>query len=225
MDSFHLDPPAGFRGLQSGLPVTKYERHLPHWRQVGATYFVTSRLADALPQQKLGFLRRLRAEWERAHPVPRSEQDWEEYARRFTQQVERWLDEGYGECHFNERCYVEDLVERIKHFHGSRYFLSCFVIMPNHFHLVIAPFGEHRLEELLGAMKGVNARHINQSLGRNGKLWEEESYDRIVRDAEHLWRVVQYVGRNPRLAGRHDESDWRRWIHPDWVASGWDFCD
>lgn len=27
-----------------------YSRNLPHWRQAGATYFVTFRLADALPK-------------------------------------------------------------------------------------------------------------------------------------------------------------------------------
>ena len=40
-DSFNLDAPPGFRGLHPDIPVTMYERHLPHWRQDGATYFVT----------------------------------------------------------------------------------------------------------------------------------------------------------------------------------------
>ena len=46
-------PPPGFRGLNPEQPVQIYYRHLPHWRQAGATYFVTFRLADALPQEKL----------------------------------------------------------------------------------------------------------------------------------------------------------------------------
>jgi hypothetical protein len=74
-------------------------------------------------------------------------------------------------------------------------------------------------------MKGVTARHINTAFGTNGALWEEESYDRIVRDEEHLWLVIQYIGRNPRLAGLAHEAEWRRWIHPAWSAAGWGFRD
>jgi putative transposase len=55
-----------------------YTRHLPHWRQAGATYFVTFRLADALPEAKLTELNNLREHWEYMHPEPRSKADWDE---------------------------------------------------------------------------------------------------------------------------------------------------
>ena len=74
-------------------------------------------------------------------------------------------------------------------------------------------------------MKGVTARHINAARGVNEPLWENECYDRIVRDEEHLWRVIQYIGRNPRLAGLATQAAWRRWIHPKWIAAGWRFLD
>ena len=47
--TFNLDPPPGFRGLDPHRPVKIYTRNLPHWRQAGASYFVTFHLADALP--------------------------------------------------------------------------------------------------------------------------------------------------------------------------------
>jgi len=223
--NFNLSQPPGFRGLHPDLPITVYHRHMPHWRQKGATYFVTFRLADALPQAKLQFLKRLRDEWERTHPPPRSEKDWEAYAREVTNSAERWLDEGYGECHFRQKRWCDDLRERLHHFQDQRYLLSCLAIMPNHCHAVIRPFDEYALEDLLGAIKGVTARHINAALGTTGALWEEESYDRIVRDEQHLWRVVQYIGRNPRLAGLTGEATWRRWIHFEWEAPGYGFRD
>ena len=68
---FIRPPPPGFRGLHPDLPIRVYQRNLPHWRQDGATYFVTFRLAEALPQEKLQFLQRLKAEWERTSPQPR----------------------------------------------------------------------------------------------------------------------------------------------------------
>ena len=95
--------PPNFRGMQPDVPITVYQRHLPHWRQSGATYFVTFRLADALPQEKLQLLKRLREEWERTHPPPRRDEDWLAYAREVTNSAEQWLDEGYGACHFRER--------------------------------------------------------------------------------------------------------------------------
>lgn len=221
--TFSADPPPGFRALHPDLPVTVYRRRLPHWRQQGATYFVTFRLPDALPQEKLQFLKRLRIEWERTHPEPRCEMDWEDYACKFTARIERWLDEGYGDCHFRERRWVDNLSERLHHFQGERYFLSCWAILPNHCHAVIRPCDGYSLEEVIGGVKGVSARQMNRTLGRVCALWEEESYDRIIRDEEHLWRVVQYIGRNPLRAGLAHEQHWRRWIHPEWERVGWRF--
>ena len=223
VSTFNLLPPPGFRGLDPNVPIAGYHRHLPHWRQAGATYFVTFHLGDALPQEKLEFLKRLRAEWERTHPPPRSEDDWQAYADDVTNSAERWLDEGYGACHFRERRWCDDLQQRLWHFQNQRYFLSCSVIMPNHCHALLRPYDGFELEDLLGPMKGVTARHINLALGTTGTLWAAESYDRIVRDEEHLWLIIQYMGRNPRQSGLAHQAAWRRWIHPDWEACGWGF--
>jgi REP element-mobilizing transposase RayT len=219
---FNLAAPPQFRGLHPDVPVRVYYRHLPHWRQDGATYFVTFRLADALPQEKLRQLQELRRQWEITHPPPRSKEQWEDYARQLTQRAERWLDEGYGVCHFREPRLAQLLADALLHFQDKRYFLSCFVVMPNHCHLVIRPFSGHDLEDLLGVCKGYVARKVNKATNGSGPFWQDESYDRIVRGEEHLYRVVQYVGRNPANAGlRANES--LRWIHPTWQQSGWGF--
>ncbi len=73
-------------------------------------------------------------------------------------------------------------------------------------------------------MKSLTARHINEAHGEIGSLWQEESYDRIIRDDEHLYRVIQYIGRNPANAGI-PRDQWHRWINPEWIAAGWDFED
>jgi hypothetical protein len=65
---------------------------LPHWRQEGAIYFVTFRLADALPQAELEWLRREKELWFRLNPEPHTDSQQQEYHRRFTQRVDRWLD-------------------------------------------------------------------------------------------------------------------------------------
>jgi REP element-mobilizing transposase RayT len=96
--------------------------------------------------------------------------------------------------------------------------------MPNHCHLLIRPFTDWTLEKILQGIKGVSSHQINGKVGSSGSLWQDESYDRIVRDEEHLWRVVQYIGNNPLKAGLALES-WRRWIEPSWQAAGWRFVD
>jgi putative transposase len=224
VETFNLAAPPGFRGLDPYTPINAYHRHLPHWRQGGATYFVTFRLGDALPQEKLSFLKRLRDDWEQTHPAPRSAEDWEILARDLFRYEDAWLDEGCGACYFRNPKLAAHLEEALLHFQNERYHVSCWVVMPNHCHMVMRPFDDWKLETILQGVKGVVAHRINASLGVVGSLWQDESYDRIVRDEEHLWRVVQYVGRNPARACL-SRNTWRRWVDPSWESAGWKFSD
>lgn len=116
--------------------------------------------------------------------------------------------------------------DALKYFDGERYELGCYVVMPDHVHAVIRPLAprENPLETILQSRKLRTARAINALVGRSGTLWQEESFDRIIRDEEHLYRCIQYIGRNPRMAGLVGEN-WRRWIHPTWEELGWRFED
>jgi len=220
--TFNLATPPGFRGLDPDIPVTMYHRHLPHWRQKGATYFVTFRLADALPQEKLNQIKRMRDSWEREHPPPRSEQQWEDFARVIMRRTEAWMDEGYGECFFRDAGLAGIMAAACRYFQDQRHVTFCYCVMPNHCHVAVKPLSDYELEQILDSWKGYVAFQVNKLLGRHGALWQEESYDRIVRDEEHLFRVVQYIGNNPAKAGLPREQ-WHRWVHPDWDAAGWGF--
>jgi hypothetical protein len=222
IEAFNLPPPPGFRGLQPDLPLRVYYRHLPHWRQQGATYFVTFRLADALPQEKLRQLQSWREIWERERPPPRTEQQWDQFAREMTRHTEAWMDEGYGECLFRDERFAQLMADAFLHFQGDRHVTFCYCVMPNHCHVVVKPLGDYELEGILDSWKGYVGFQVNKRLGRHGTLWQEESYDRIVRDEEHLFRVVQYIGNNPAKAGLA-RAQWHRWVHPDWQAAGWGF--
>ncbi len=222
--TFNLEPPPGFRGLDPHRSVNVYTRNLPHWRQNGATYFVTFNLADALPGAKKNELKAMRREWEHRHPPPRDEETWTVHAKTVFRRVEKWMDSGYGRCWFLQPKYAEELKRAILHFHERRYEIGCLVIMANHSHLVIRPFDSCDLEDEIGSIKSVTAQFINGAEALDGELWQPESYDRIIRDEEHLYRVVQYIGRNPRRAGLPRKS-WCRWINPEWQTLGWDFHD
>ena len=136
---WNLPPPPGFQGLRHDLPLTVYHRTLPHWRQDGATYFVTFRLADSLPQSKLRELRHFKQEWERRHPPPRSRADEDALAREVIQRVERWLDQGTGACVLKSAALSAHLVDSLLSRDESHYELGCYVVMPNHVHVIVRP--------------------------------------------------------------------------------------
>ena len=71
---------------------------LPHWLQKGAVYFVTFRLADAVPQRRRTQWELERDAWLRVHPQPWSAEVQREYHNRFSGAIERWLDAGHGSC-------------------------------------------------------------------------------------------------------------------------------
>ena len=221
---FNLTAPPEFLGLDPHLKMAVYYRHLPHWRQEGATYFVTFHLDDALPENKRQELESIRRHWDLLHPPPRCEADWESYARQITVKAERWIDEGHGHCYFAQTKYAKHLSDALLFFQDQRYQLFGYAIMPNHCHLLARPLAGHSLESILRTWKGYVARQINRAVGIAGVLWQQESFDRIVRDEEHLYRVVQYIGQNPAKACIPRDR-WDRWIHPRWQQAGWDFAE
>jgi REP element-mobilizing transposase RayT len=107
---------------------------------------------------------------------------------------------------------------------GIRCELAAYVVMPNHVHAIVRPLQPttDQLEKLMQQWKGSSACQINANLGKSRSLWQRESYDRIIRDEEHLWRVIQYIGANPAMAGLSVAQS-VRWIRPEWVEMGWRF--
>jgi putative transposase len=93
---------------------------LPHWRQDGTIYFVTFHLADSLPQERLEWLRREKECWLRLNPEPHSCIQREEYHRRFTTAVDRWLDAGYGRCILARPDCNAAMESTLMHFDGVR---------------------------------------------------------------------------------------------------------
>ena len=223
-DSWNLTPPAGFVGLRPNLPVVRYERNLPHWRQDGATYFVTMRQADSLPQSVLRRLDELRDRWRREHSAPFGADAMQSVFEKSMQKIEWWLDQGYGSCRLRDREAAQVVVDSLHYFDDERYELGARVLMANHVHLVMRPLvpEEYPLESILQSIKTFTSRRINALYGARGPFWQGESFDQIVRNEEHLWRCLQYIGRNPRNAGCSPD-ECHLWVRPEWARLGWRF--
>jgi REP element-mobilizing transposase RayT len=80
------------------------------------------------------------------------------------------------------------------------YYLLCFVIMPDHLHLMIIP-KDKNISECMKSIKGYSAREINLILGRNGSLWQSGFYDYILDSEEKVLTRMRYIEENPVRKG------------------------
>lgn len=143
-----------------------------------------------------------------------------------------WLDQGYGSCLLRSPDHQKIVGDALRHFDheeirgraDARYEVNAFVVMPNHVHLIVRPFDTagHTLEKILQCWERFTAREINKARGKEGSIWFEESFDRLIRDGTHLLRCLHYIGRNPGKAGLTLEQC-PRWICSQWLEFGWDF--
>jgi hypothetical protein len=175
-----------------------YRRKLPHWRQAGVTYFVTFRLADSLPTQKLATLKEEKKRWLALNPPPHKESQIKEYHRNFSQPIHEWLDAGYGSCVLVQPEVFRLVNRSLSFFNGQRYVLGEHVVMPNHVHALVRPLANHDLDRILHSWKSFSANQINKLIGSHGPVWHRESFDHIVRTASQLARIEQYIRDNPK---------------------------
>src|SRR6478752_6393528 len=195
-----------FRGLDPHGEIKITARKLPHWRQTGATYFVTFRLADAVPATLLRQWKEELKTWLKFHPEPWDVQTKHEYQRRFQESREEWLDRGHGSCLFREESAAEIVADALKHFQGTRYLLDAFVVMPNHVHALLLPLNGHSLSEILHSWKSFTGKELKRRSGKQETIWQDENYDRIVRDEKELQHFRDYIECNPSKAGLHENG-------------------
>jgi REP element-mobilizing transposase RayT len=186
--------PIDFQPYNPDKPVRRYYRNLPHWRQEGATYFVTFRLYDSLPQNLVRYLDQLRNALLRAKDQTDS---WLEADRAYFRKMKHYLTAGHGACWLKREDVKRIFESALRFFDDERYELGECAIMPNHGHFLIRPVGSHELEDILRGWKSFSAREMNQVLNRTGKVFQEESYDRLVRDSEEYVRTIRYIRNNP----------------------------
>ena len=95
-------------------------------------------------------------------------------------------------------------------FHGLKYDLHSWVIMPNHGHILLTPFPEYTLASIMHSIKSFTANFANKLLGRKGSFWSPEYFDRFIRDRSHFEKTIKYIENNPVKAGLcRYPSEWR----------------
>ncbi|HLX86752.1 MAG TPA: transposase [Terriglobales bacterium] len=87
-------------------------------------------------------------------------------------------------------------LEVLLHYRSQqKYLLHEFVIMPDHFHLLITPV--LTLERALQLIKGGFSFRAKREPGFSGEIWEKSFHDRRVRDWEEYCAFRRYIHLNP----------------------------
>jgi len=84
--------------------------------------------------------------------------------------------------------------------------LHAAVVMSTHAHLLFTPLRNAEgwpvsLPQVMRLIKGRSAHFINRLLDRHGPVWQEESFDHVLRSNESLSEKVNYICQNPVRAG------------------------
>lgn len=171
---------------------------LPHWEQNEKLQFVTFRLKDSLPADVVSNINNeLHALSNKEfNQLSRSEKI--KYIKHKNKLLDLSLDKCHGECHLNDSSLRILLEKVIQEGNNREYDILSYIIMPNHVHLLLQMLEDHTLRESLKKIKGKSSFLINRVLGRKGALWQRESYDRIIRNDEHLNRCIEYIRNNPK---------------------------
>ena len=101
-----------------------------------------------------------------------------------------------------------------------RILLLAVVIMPDHAHLLLSPLRDENgwpfpLVDILQCLKSTTAHRINELLHIAGPVWEEESFDHVLRSDESLKEKCEYIRPNPVKAGlvrRPEDYPWL-WVN------------
>lgn len=192
--------------------IKKQGAYLPHWFVKNGIYAVRFRLADSVPQQQLrewlwereGIIENARKQKRSLSPDERRR-----VLELHSEKIDRYLLSGHGACWMQRDDAAEIVASALRFFDAERYTLLAWCVMSNHVHVILQPRDSFSISSILQSWKGFTARKINELVGRSGNLWQRESFDRLIRNMDHLQQCIEYVWSNPEGIGR---SDWRwRW--------------
>lgn len=172
---------------------------LPHFDSENVIQFITYRLADSVP---VALLQTLKYELS-ADTITDIE---------LRRKIESHLDAGYGSCLQKQPQIANIVYETWMHNNDKSYRIHEWVVMPNHVHILVE-FHSRSMSETIREWKTVSAFKINKLLGQKGKVWQEDYWDRFIRNIEHYEHSAAYIKNNPVKAGL--VKHWEDW---PWVS-------
>lgn len=108
-------------------------------------------------------------------------------------------------------------LEALHYWDERKWTLYAAVIMPDHVHALVQPLqipgsdGVHDLAVIIHSVKSFSVHQINRQRGSKGSIWQDERFDRIVRDEMEFFEKWQYIMNNPvtrELASSWEDYPW-----------------
>jgi len=131
---------------------------------------------------------------------------------------------------------AKDIVLSSFHFHDKKkYHLHACVIMDDHAHCILQPIDVmkkaqagtpvpprpeipmqpheyHSLAQITHSIKSYSSNRIQKLLNRKSRIWQDENYDRIIRDEKEYLKKMNYIVNNPVKAGFVEEFEDYKWL-------------
>ena len=134
--------------------------------------------------------------------LPHFERPWAKYAIEFSTYERRQLAPAERDVILQSILYGHE---------HDQYELYVACVMPDHVHLLFEPQIKDQnegggavfwpLKDILHGIKSASAHRINKLHGTIGRVWEKESFDRIIRSERDLQEKFRYICRNPWDSG------------------------
>ena len=196
-----------------------HERHLPHFQPLGGLFFVTFNLHGCVPKE-------IYKQWEQEFNLEKEKimlfsknknEDLNQLGKITFVKKDKFLDNYLGGKQYLRSDSLAKIVADTLHFwDGKRLELFAYCIMSNHVHVILRLFNDTEidtpsyLQEIMHSIKRFSARECNKLLGETGKFWQDESYDRLIRDDKELHKILIYILNNPVKAKLCKQmKDWK----------------
>ena len=180
--------------------------------QPGTLTFITWRTWDSMPATVVRQWLAARDDWLRLRGVDPPKPGWEARLNDWpARRVARVSQPCLGSLERQSRCaarlvsvgrpeLAQVVAKSLHHGDGQDYWLSDFVVMPNHIHLLATFATEEAMLAQCESWKHFTAREINRALGRFGRFWEQDAFDHLIRSPEELAGIREYIANNPKVA-------------------------
>ncbi len=104
------------------------------------------------------------------------------------------------------------------HYNDHKWKVYAAVTLPDHVHLLVQPLthpdgGVYNLTEVIHSVKRFSVHQINKGRGAKGSIWQDERYDRIVRDEVEFLEKRNYIRNNPVKAGLAPYPEDYPWLY------------
>jgi putative transposase len=208
-----------FRCTSTSMKTLFYNRNLPHWQPMAATFFVTTRLHGSIPMHIVKELKEQKAALLKAANNDKEE----EYKarKRYFALYDDALDTNPNAPYYLAEKEVAEIVTEALHYRAGKEFdLYAYCIMSNHIHFLIRTYDTNiaYLWKIMQKMKKYTGKEANRILGRTGNpFWHEEYYDHLVRNEEEFYRIEPYIMMNPvkaKLVEKPEDWAWSYSVVP-----------